>query len=414
VVLSVLSIVFAPHLVRLFAPEFEPQTAALTVTMMRIMFIFSVATNISNFLGSIARVHEKFAITVLTNYPFTIITVIMIISFTDKLGIYALVLSHVLFILAQAIMFVLSVRKVFDFKAIFDFTNGDLKEVLVLSLPIYLSVGVHEINAIVDKILASGLPEGSISAMMYSYRLRGLPEGIIIGSIGTVMYPLMSKYAANKDFINLKAVATKAITLLCMTLLPVLAVSLYYAGDIINIVYVRGAFTPEIGNLTAYIFIFAMPLIIFSSTASMFSSAFYSMKDTKTPQIAAVIYVVFNITFNLLLVGPMGAAGLAFATTIASFIYLIVLFIQFRIKCGAFGGLTLVKNVAKCVIATAFMLPVFLVFEQLRGSLHIFFFWSIAAAVSLLVYAAALYVLKVELFIEALDRVKGMIRKNQQ
>ena len=411
IILSAAGIIFAPVLVRVFAPNFEANTAALTATMIRLVFGFAVIMNISNFMDSIAKIYDKFAVAVIASgFPFGILTFISTVLFARNIGIYALVIAYILFLLVQAVLLISSVRKVFRFTAILNFSNGDLKEVLKLSLPVFISVGVWEINIMIDKMLASGLPEGSITAMNLAITLRGLPDGIITGAIITVMFPLMSQYAAKQDFGNLKAAAAKAMSLLSMSLLPIIALSLYYAVEITRIVYERGAFTPEDTLLTASIFTFYIIAIFFAGCATMLNNAFYSMQDTKTPQIAAVITVAVNVTFNLILVRYMQAAGLALATSIASFVYCAVLFILFRRKCGAFGGLALVKNAAKCTFATAGMIPVFFLCELLRDRLPLFIFFAVAAMISLCVYALLLYLFKVELFMEALERGKTFIK----
>jgi putative peptidoglycan lipid II flippase len=225
------------------------------------------------------------------------------------------------------------------------------------------------------------------------------------------MYPLLSQYAAKKDFNNLKSSATKAISLLFMALLPVIAVSLYYSREITKIVYERGAFTPETTALTANIFIFAIISLIFAGSATMLSNSFYSMQDTKTPQIATVIMVACNIALNFLLVRHMQAAGLTLATSSAFFVYFVILFILFRRKCGAFGGLSLLKNIGKCILAAGCMVPVFFLCELLRPRLPLFVFFAAAAAASLCVYALLLYLFRVELFMEALGRAKAFLKK---
>jgi putative peptidoglycan lipid II flippase len=411
-VLSITGIIFSSVLVQMFAPSFEADTAALAVHITRITFIFTIPINISNFVISIAQTHHKFAITVISNLPFNVLTIIAIIFFAEELGIYALVISYMLFLLIQPLFLVLSVRKVFNFKAVLNFIDGELKEVFKLSLPVYISVAVWEINMVVDKILASGLPEGSISVIMYASKLRSLPDGIITASIIAVMFPLLSQYAARKEFIKLKRSAVKAVSLLFMAMLPVIAVSVYYAAEITKIVYERGAFTPDMTALTASIFTFAAISLVFSGGAGLLNNLFYSMQDTKTPQVAAVIMVVFNITFNLILIRYMEAAGLALATSIASFVYFIVLFIYFRIKCGAFGGFALLKNIIKYIVAMIGMIPVFFLLEMLRVTLPLLVFFSVATILSLFVYALLLYLLKAELFMETWSQMKAMV-KNQ-
>jgi putative peptidoglycan lipid II flippase len=407
--ISVLGIIYAPVLVGIFAPNFDKNTAALTTQIIKMTFIFTIAVNISNFMTSVSQIHDKFSVTVISIFPLNIFTILAIIFFIDKIGIYALVAGYILFLITQVFILILSSHKIFTFKATFNFTNGDLKNVLKLSLPLYISIAVWEINMIIDKILASGLSEGSISAIIYASKLKALPDGILTAAVITVMFPLLSKYAAKKDFTNIKETARKTMSLLFLSLLPVIAVSLYYSKEIISIVYERGIFTPDMTLLTADIFTFSIISLVFSGCAAFLNNLFYSIQDTKSPQIAAIIMVAVNIVFNLLLIRYMQAAGLALATSIASFVYFIVLFIQFRLKFGSFGGLSLLKNILKCIISTAGMIPVFLLCEIFRDRLPLLIFFTVSAFICFFVYALLLYLFKVELFMEAWARIKAFM-----
>jgi putative peptidoglycan lipid II flippase len=155
---------------------------------------------------------------------------------------------------------------------------------------------------------------------------------------------------------------------------------------------------------------FAVTSLVFAGGSYIISDAFYGMQDTKSPQISAVITVICNIIFNLVLIRYMQAAGLALATSIAFFIRFTVLFIQFRRKCGAFGGFNLLKNITKFIVAAASMVPVFYLCELFRNGLPLFVFFAASVAISLCVYALLLYLLKVELFMESLNRVKTILK----
>jgi len=406
--LSIAGIIFAPALVKIFAPNFDENTIALTVDIIKMTFVFTVIINISNFMASIAQIHNKFSITIVANFPFSVFTVVSVICFADKVGIYALVIGYIMFLVTQVFLLALSARKVFKFRFKINFKNGDLKEVLKLSLPIYLSVAIWEINIIIDKVLASGLSEGSISLLTYASRLRSLPDGIITASVITVMFPLLSKYAAEREFAKLKEATTKAISLLFMALLPVISICVYYAEEITKIVYERGVFTPEQTALTANIFTISVVSLIFSGVAGLLSNLFYSVQDTKTPQIAAVVTLVSNIAFNLIFVKYLQLTGLALATSIASLVYFIVSFIQFGLKFGGFGIILFLKNIYKYVLAAAGMVPLFFVCEILRGKLPLLPFFTIVLAVSLCFYAFLLYLLKAELFMESWIQIKKL------
>jgi putative peptidoglycan lipid II flippase len=407
VILSVAGIIFAPFLVRIFAPDFDVQSVAITIHIMRLTFIFTLAVHISNFMISISQINNKFAVTIISTFPFNFFTIIAIIFFADELGIYALVIGYILFLLTQVFILVLAVRKIFNFKAILNFTNGDLKSVYKLSFPLYISVAIWEINMIVDKILASGLPEGSISAMIYAARLRALPDGIITASILTVIFPLFSEYAAKKDFDKLKMLTTKSISVLFMILLPVILISVYYAHEITKIVYERGIFTEDKTALTANIFVFTVISLVFSGGAALLSNLFYSIQDTKTPQISASIMVICNLLLNLILIRYMQAAGLALATSVASLIYFLMLSIQFRFKFGVCNGTALFKDISKCAVATAGMLPVFLLCGLFSDKLPLSLFFILTVVFSLAIYSCLIYFLRVKIYMEILVQLRS-------
>ena len=406
VLISIAGIIFAPALIKIFAPKFDAETTALTVKILRIIFIFTVFINISNYMSSVAKIYNKFNVTVIAGYFFTALTVVFTVFFAKYIGVYALVLSYILFLLIQVLILIFSLRKVFKFKAVLNFTDGGLKEIIKLSAPVYVSVAVWEINSVINRIFASGLIEGSISAMDYADRLRGLPDGIITSAVITVMFPLLSQYAAKKDFYNLKSAAVKTVSLLFCALSPIITVSLYYAREITRTVYERGAFTPDKTELTANIFIFAVISLAFSGGAVLLSNTFYSMRDTKSPRTAAIIMIACNIILNFIFVRYMRAAGLALATSIAFFIYFIILLVKFRLKYGPFGGFALLKNIIKYIIAASGMIPVFFLCELLRGRLPVILFLTVSAVISMCVYALLLYLFKAELFIYMLNRTK--------
>jgi putative peptidoglycan lipid II flippase len=224
---------------------------------------------------------------------------------------------------------------------------------------------------------------------------------------------MFSQYAAKKDIENLKALAVKSMSALFAVMTPITVVCIYYNKEIVKIVYERGAFTDEQTVLTSYIFIFVSLSLFFLGGNGVLNNAFYGMQDTKTPRLGAVIAVGSNIILNLILVRYMQAAGLALATSISMMLNYAILLIFFRRKCGAFGGLSFVCNIAKCTIAIAGMIPIFLLCEYFRNTLPTFAFFAVCVMLGLIVYALLLYVMKVDIFIFGLQKVKDIFKKDK-
>ena len=409
-ILSCLGILFAPILVRLLAPSFDTQTAALTLQLLRILFIFSIATNAVNFLGALSRSNNRFLVPSLVGFPLTISMILFIVMFSHSIGIYAIVVGYIAAIVVQAVMIGISLRRVFRFKPRLDFTNGDVREIAVLSIPIFISIGVDQLNIVIDRMLASGLAEGSITAIVYSMKLRDLPHGIITASILTVIFPLFSQHAAKGEIERVKSLAVKSMSALFAVMAPVTVICVYYSVEIVKIVYERGAFTSEQTTMTAGILVYMIPGLFFLGGNGVLNNAFYGMQDTKTPRLGAVLGVGSNIVLNVILVRYMGASGLALATTLSFMLNYAVLLMFFRRKCGAFGGMAYARNIMKCVGGVTGMIPIFVLMELVRVRVPLLIHFAVSVSVSLAAYAMLLYVLRVELFMEAMERAKSFVK----
>ena len=107
--------------------------------------------------------------------------------------------TAVLALLSQVLLQIIDMRKTpFRYKFIVNFKDKHVKKILYLIFPIIFSVGIDDLNKIIDKALASTLIAGSISALNYADRLISLVRDLFILTIATVMYPLLSN-EANKD-----------------------------------------------------------------------------------------------------------------------------------------------------------------------------------------------------------------------
>ena len=66
-------------------------------------------------------------------------------------------------------------------------------------VPALFGVSVSQINLLLDTVLASLLPSGSVSWLYYSDRLTELPLGVFAIAIATVILPTLSGERARAD-----------------------------------------------------------------------------------------------------------------------------------------------------------------------------------------------------------------------
>ena len=120
-----------------------------------------------------------------------------------------------------------------------------------------------------------------------------------------------------------------------LVLIPVVLLSMVLHRDIIRVLYQRDRFTAEDTILTGSAFLMYIPGLLGYAVKDIFSRFFFSLQDTRTPMWVGVGALVLNMGLNLALVGPMGIAGLALASTLTLLLSAVALVTILRRKIGS-------------------------------------------------------------------------------
>ncbi|MBU6474691.1 MAG: murein biosynthesis integral membrane protein MurJ [Alphaproteobacteria bacterium] len=200
-----------------------------------------------------------------------------------------------------------------------------IRKLFRLMLPGAIGAGATQINIFIDMILASLLPVGSISYLYYADRLYQFPLGVIGVAIGTALLPMLSQ--ALKSGKNGEAVRllTRAFETGLMLTLPAALGLIVLAGEIMSVLFQRGAFTAADSVQSSHALIaYASGLPAFV-LAKVFSTAYFAREDTGTPVKFAVSCAVINTLLALALIAPLRHVGIALATAVTAWINLALL-----------------------------------------------------------------------------------------
>ncbi len=205
-----------------------------------------------------------------------------------------------------------------------------VREALALMLPATAGLAIHQVNTLVDTIIASFLPKGSVSYLYYANRLFQLPLALFGIAIGTVLLPYAARYVAQGRHEEVLENTRFSVSFALLITVPAAAGLALYAFPIIDLLFRRGRFTEAASHSTAAalaMYALGLPLV---SAAKPVISLFYAHRDMKTPVKAAGIALFVNAAGNLLLMGPMKHTGLALATSIASLAQLLYLLLKLK------------------------------------------------------------------------------------
>lgn len=339
-IVIVISLIFTENLVQIFAFGFTGNILRLAVKLTRVSLIsiyFIVIFNTFKYYLQIKGKHHIPALSVLPLNVIIIISIIlsyykgvMILGFGIVLGAF----SQMLFVLPAVI------KSGYTLKFDINFKDKNIRQMIILALPIILGVAVNDINAIIDKTLASKIMVGGISILSFSSKINGLIQGVFVTTVVAAIYPVITKLVNLNNYSGLKRIIEQSVNSLNLILVPSSIGIIIFSEEIIGLIYGRGAFDAYSVGLASSVLIFYSLGILGKGLREVMSRPFYSIQDMKTPVINASIGVCINIFLNFYLSKFMGLNGLALATSISALISTILMFISFTSR---FGNINLMQ-----------------------------------------------------------------------
>ena len=350
-----LGVIFAPYIVKIFAVGFKGDVFDLTVNYSKIL-IFSmvfIAINglVSSYLVASGNVYISGAITI----PFNIFVIIAII-FASVTESYVMVYGTLIAYIAQLLFQLpLLIKKGYKHRLTVNLRDENIRQILFLVIPVFIGSYINQINAVVNRTLASTLDSGSITALNYANKLNMFAVGVIAVAISTIMYPILSKLASEGNKKLFKINISKSINMIVIIMLPIMVVMTTFSKEIVKVLFEEGSFNSHDTYLTSTALFFYSIGILAYGLKELLAKSFYSLQDTKTPVRNATISVVINIVFSIILVNIMGIGGLALASSISATVTTMLLLISLRKKIGKIGFSYILKTFIKGAIASIVM-----------------------------------------------------------
>lgn len=334
---AALGLLLAPVLVRLLAPSFSGEVYLLTVQLSRWMMPAVPFLALAAVATPLLHAHNSFLLPAAIGFPYNAILIAATLYLGARYGTTAVAAALVAAVFSQfllqwpALLRQGIIRRGAQARPL---SHPGVKEIAILTAPVLLGLIGGEINLIVDRILASGLPEGSISALNFANRLNGMPFGLFGASLLTVFYPQLTRLAAAGNLEEFKYSLKRAATALLFLLAPMTAGFIILRVPIVQVLFQRGAFDARATAMTASALLYYSLGLGAAGLSNLLVRAFYSLHDTRTPVLITFVTVGLNVVLNLLLIRVLAHAGLALATSLAATVGMMLQFFFLRQKIG--------------------------------------------------------------------------------
>ncbi|NSW53179.1 MAG: murein biosynthesis integral membrane protein MurJ [Anaerolineae bacterium] len=405
VVLSVLVMVFADGVVaQVLAPGFSPEQQALTARLLRILMPAAVIFGASGLFMGILNSHQHFLLPALAPSLYQVGIILGVLLLAPSMGIMGLAWGtllgaglHLLVQLPQVLR--LPQRK---YELIVGLRNARVREVILLMLPRLLGVAVVQLNFWVNTIIASGMVEGSLTAVTIGFALMLMPQTVIAQATATAALPTFSAQYAQGRLSEMRASLAATLRAVLLLAIPATVGMILLRRPVIAMFYQYGAATAQSTELIAWALLWYTVGLVSHSVYEILARAFYALHDTRTPVAVGVVAMTLNVIFSLGFAslferwGWMPHGGLALANSLATTIEMVALtwFMARRLQ-----GLELpfiLRGTMKSLLAAAGMGAVLLAWLRLSQGWHPILITLAGAGAGLTVYFALAWLLRIE------------------
>ncbi len=305
--ISIFGVLFAPQLIPFIAPGFQGEKLTVTIRLVQILFPGTALLVMSAWCLGILNTHSRFFLSYSAPVIWNLTQIAVLLFAAQRFMGFDLIASLAWSILLGSLLqFLIQLPQVFKFVPSlwpkFELSIA-ARTVIRNFFPVLFSRGVVQVSAYVDIWLASLLPTGAVSSMSFAQMLYLLPVSLFGMSISAAELPAMSKAQGSTQEINeiLRQRIISSASRIAFFVVPSVVVFLVLGDALIACVFQTGAFHHD-NTLDVWRALGGASIGLLAATIGrVYSSAFYALKDTRTPMKFALLRVILTIGLGYLM-----------------------------------------------------------------------------------------------------------------
>ena len=383
-VISLIGIALAPVLVTVFTPGFEGLRRELMIAVVRIIFPMTGVLVLSAWALGVLNSHRTFFVPYFAPVLWNAAIIAVLIGFGSRLELDALLLAVAWGALAGGVLqFGVQLPWVIRLNREIRINRGRgnpaFKEAVRNAGPAILGRGVVQLSTYVDLVLATLLAIGALARLRYAQTLYVLPVSLFGMSVAAAELPELARERGAATAILRERTRT-AVRRVAFYVVPSLVAFLLLGDVLVAGLYRTGEFgAADVTVVWLVLGAYSLGLLASTSTR-VYQSAFFALRDTKTPArvagarvlAAAVLGAVLMLQFEPVTVGglavpagvfadfsidgtPLGPVGLALGAALGAWLEWVLLFRALRARIGAAGadGRSLARMFGAALVAAA-------------------------------------------------------------
>ena len=336
-IIVLVGVVTAPVLINLIAPGFHGAKRDLAVLLVRILFPGAGLLVLSAWCLGILNSHHRFFLSYSAPVVWNVAMIATLVAFGSRVD--QVRLAEVLAwgsVLGSALQVAVQLPTVMKLigrlRPTIDIASGHVRDAVRNFWPVFVSRGVVQISAYVDQLIASWLPTGAVTGLMNAQVLYTLPVSLFGMSVSAAELPTMSRAMGTDEAVaaQVRRRLEAGLAQIAFFIVPS-AVGFLALGDVIaGAILQTGRFTGADATYVWAILAGSAVGLLASTFARLYSSAYWALRDTRTPLRYAIVRVALTAALGYLAALPLppllgidvrwGVAGLTASAGVAGWV----------------------------------------------------------------------------------------------
>jgi len=399
-------------------PELTTTTAGATLAaeLLRILVPSVLFLSLAGVMSGVLYSFERFTMPAVVSIVWNLTIIVAIVLLHDRIGVYAMAWGMLVGTVLQVVLLRATLRgSGGSLMPRLHFGDPELRRVLLLMVPITITLGMLNFNALVGTYFAQFVSDRAAAEIGYAFRLYQLPQGIFAVTIGTVLFPSLSRFAAARRLDDFRGTVSLGVREMVFVSLPFMAWFAVMPDAFVRLIYERGQFGPQATDEVAAALAFFTLGLAFANANIMFNRAFQSLQRPWLPLFVGIGNLALNILLCWLLYGPLGVKGITLSAALVSAVNFVALLVLLRRQIGRVDGRRMASSAGRALLAAFALAGVSFAVWQALGGLADEGFWGLLAAVLAAAGAGALVyiVLARVLRLEELSLVWQALRRRR-
>ncbi len=336
---SVLVLVFVlitPWIIAVIAPGFDGAKRDLTITLVRILWPSAGLFVLGAWCLGVLNSHRRFFLSYASPVVWSAAMIVVLLAWGGRrpLGELAVLVAWGSVAgagLAFLVQLPVVLKLVPGLRPHLDTSSDALRTVGRNFVPAFVARGVNQISGYIDQVLASFLIDGSVSVLSYATLLYTLPVSLFGMSVSAAELPAMSGGASGEGAeAFLRTRISGGLRRIAYLVVPS-AMAFLALGDVIaGTVFQGGNFQAADARWVWSVLAGSAVGLLAGTLSRLYSSAYYALRDTRSPLRFALVRVVLTTVLGWLLAiwlpraagidGRWAAAGLSSSAGIAAWV----------------------------------------------------------------------------------------------